>query len=150
VDATFNVTVALGVFLLLSLATGRPLPAPGAEGEPPPWNPLAFAASLVPLALQWMLIARTGQSVGKRYLGMSIVRADGQRPGWVQSVLLRHGVFTALTVMPTLLGAAQVPVSVLQPLTLLVGAFSVANVLRILQPSRRCLHDLLAGTYVAG
>ena len=79
----------------------------------------------------WMLAVR-GQTVGKRLLGIRIVRVqDDANPGFVHAVVLRSFV-------PILLRAIPV-----------VGlGFWLVDVLCIFREDRRCLHDLIAGTKV--
>jgi uncharacterized RDD family membrane protein YckC len=79
----------------------------------------------------WMLAVR-GQTVGKRLLGIRIVRVqDDANPGLVHAVLLRSFV-------PMLIRA--VPVFGL--------GFWLVDVACIFRADRRCLHDLIAGTKV--
>lgn len=89
---------------------------------------LAIAAAVI-LGLQWRLITRYGQSLGKRLTGLRIVTRDGERVGFLRGVLLRE-------IVMTLVGVA------------LGGLPLLADPLLGLRNSRRCLHDLLAGTQV--
>jgi uncharacterized RDD family membrane protein YckC len=81
---------------------------------------------------QLTLLAREGQTIGKRALGVRIVRTvDGSNPGGVSTILARG-------VVPGVIGSIPV-----------VGpVFSIANVLFIFRENRRCLHDYIAGTSV--
>lgn len=154
VDAAFNAAVGMVAYVAIAAASGLPLEGMASltstQTEPAQWNPLAFAASLVPLAIQWVLIGQTGQSVGKRFLGTQIVLRDGRAAGWVHGVLLRSVPFVLLGMLPSLLVAAHVRDEMAQPVSLLAMAISLVDVLRIFRPSRRCLHDEIAGTFVAG
>jgi len=87
---------------------------------------------LVCAAVQtWMLTVR-GQTVGKRLLGIRIVRVqDDANPGFVHAVLLRSFV-------PILIRA--IPVFGL--------GFWLVDVGCIFRADKRCLHDLIAGTKV--
>jgi len=79
---------------------------------------------------QWVLISITAQSLGKRALGMRIVRhSDGAPVGFVRGVLLRAIVSRVLMRLMCRLG-------------------SLIDVLVIFTPDRRCLHDYIAGTVV--
>jgi len=83
----------------------------------------------------WMLAVR-GQTVGKRLLGIRIVRVqDDANPGFVHAVLLRGFV-------PILNRA----------LIMLIPVFGLGfwlvDVACIFRDDRRCLHDLIAGTKV--
>ena len=80
---------------------------------------------------QWYLIATTGQSLAKRWLGIKIVRIDGSPLGFVNGVILRSWVIGALSNIPVL------------------GAIvALVNPLMIFGEERRCLHDHIAGTRV--
>jgi uncharacterized RDD family membrane protein YckC len=80
---------------------------------------------------QWYLIATTGQSLGKRYLHVKIVMADGRAVGFVHGVVLRAWVIALLSGIPY------------------VGScVSLVDALMILNADRRCLHDRIAGTIV--
>lgn len=80
---------------------------------------------------QLVLLYRSGQTVGKKIVGIRIVRVDGSRASFPRLLFLRYGV-------PTLIG--MIPY---------VGwIFSLADPLFIFGESRRCLHDMLAETIV--
>ena len=82
------------------------------------------------VALNYGLLSREGQTIGKRAAGVRIVRSDGSRAG-VGHLLLRR----------------YLPVAVL-------GAIPVVNVLTgidalcIFRSSRKCIHDDIADTIV--
>lgn len=83
--------------------------------------------TLVNLRLLW----RDGQSVGKRWLGVRILRDDGTRATLTRLLGMRWFVPGALGMVPA------------------VGwIFSLANVLFVFSTSRRCLHDRIADTIV--
>jgi len=79
----------------------------------------------------WML-AVGGQTVGKRLLGIRIVRVqDDANPGFAHAVLLRSFVPMLIRAVPA------------------VGlGFWLVDVLCIFREDQRCLHDLIAGTKV--
>lgn len=83
------------------------------------------------MGYQWYLISTTGQSLGKRWLGVQIVRVDGSPLGFVHGVILRSWILGALGNVP---GVGPI-----------VG---LVNALMIFGEERRCLHDLIAGTRV--
>lgn len=83
------------------------------------------------LAAQLILLYRHGQTVGKRLVGIKIVRTDGSRAGLRRIVLLR-------SLVPGLIGV----IPLLGPL------FSLADPLFIFGDEKRCLHDHLADTIV--
>ena len=79
-------------------------------------------------AVQTVLIARDGQSLGKRWMRIRVVdHLTGERPSWVRLLLVR--------VLGNLV-LRQIPLY--YPID---GAF-------ILGADRRCLHDVIAGTKV--
>ncbi|KGQ19108.1 RDD domain containing protein [Lysobacter dokdonensis DS-58] len=78
-----------------------------------------------------MLLYKYGQTIGKRWLGIRIVRTDGTRAGLGRIIALRQFV-------PGLIGAIP-----------LVGPlFSLADPLFIFADDRRTLHDKIADTIV--
>lgn len=87
---------------------------------------------LVLLIIQiWMLTTR-GQSIGKRVLGIRIVRfADETNPGFVGAVLLR-------SILPGIIGIVPY----------LGFIFTIVDYCFIFRDDRRCIHDLIAGTKV--
>jgi uncharacterized RDD family membrane protein YckC len=90
--------------------------------------------ALITLAIclyQWVKLSTTGQTLGKRWMGVRVVRVDGQPIGFGSAVVLRVW-------LPTLLQA----VPLLGPL------FGLVDVLWIFGQERRCVHDLMAGTRV--
>ncbi|HEX2569383.1 MAG TPA: RDD family protein [Polyangia bacterium] len=80
---------------------------------------------------QWSLISRTGQSLGKRWLRIRIVRVDGRPVDFTSGVILRSWV-------PFLIGLIPY-VGIL---------FGLIDSLCIFSSERRCLHDGIAGTKV--
>ncbi|WP_246137599.1 RDD family protein [Myxococcus llanfairpwllgwyngyllgogerychwyrndrobwllllantysiliogogogochensis] len=90
--------------------------------------PVVYAPALLVLLIQASLIRGTGASLGKRLLGLRVVRRDG-RPAEVWRIALLRNVL---------------------PLALCgyCGWFGLADVLFIAGEDRRCLHDWVAGTRV--
>ena len=83
-------------------------------------------------AIQTWMLSMRGQTVGKRLLGIRIVRVqDDTNPGFVHAVLLR-------SVVPIIIRA--VPMFGL--------GFWLVDVGCIFRTDKRCLHDLIAGTKV--
>jgi uncharacterized RDD family membrane protein YckC len=87
---------------------------------------------LVHLALNGYLLAKSGQTLGKRVVGIRIVNhRDGEKTPFDKIVLLR--------LLPVQV-AALIPA---------VGAFlSLIDVLLIFRKDQRCIHDHIAGTIV--
>lgn len=80
---------------------------------------------------QLYLLHKYGQTVGKRMLGIKIVRGDGSRAGLGRIFALRYFV-------PGLIGAIP-----------FVGfIFSLADPLFIFGEEKRCIHDMIADTIV--
>jgi uncharacterized RDD family membrane protein YckC len=96
---------------------------------------VAFAAGSAVLAglvaINLAMLGHHGQSIGKRLLGLRIVRMDGRRIGLARVVALR----TLLPCAASFVPFAGVP-------------FVLANVALLFGPSRRTLHDRLAGSMV--
>ncbi len=83
-----------------------------------------------------ILLSREGQTLGKRFIGIRIVRANGERAGLGRLFWLRY-------VAPGFI------VGVMSSIWTLLGSIlSLANVLWIFGEQRRCLHDYLADTIV--
>jgi uncharacterized RDD family membrane protein YckC len=81
--------------------------------------------------INWRLLERAGQTVGKRLLGIRIVRSDGSAAGARHIVLRRYTPYSLLGAIP------------------LLGPFiSLLNVCFIFLESRKCLHDEVADTIV--
>jgi len=102
--------------------------------EPSEWllAALGFAiAGGLYLAINGHLLAKHGQSVGKRLCGIRIVRQDGSAPTLWEVFVKRY-----LSIL--LLG--QIPMA--------GNLVSLVDALFIFRKDRRCLHDLLAGTLV--
>ena len=83
------------------------------------------------LVINFVMLHRTGQTIGKRLLNVKIVRTDGSRAGLTRIFFLRM-------LVPGLIGGIP-----------FVGfIFAIADPLFIFQESRRCVHDLIADTVV--
>jgi len=110
----------------------------GVVSDPRATNPsvgsafLALVVSMVLfLVMQGYLLATTGQSIGKKLLGLRIVRSDGERAGPARVIGLRYLLIWVI---------ASVPI---------VGwMFAIVDVLMIFRDSRKCLHDNIADTIV--
>lgn len=92
---------------------------------------LTFVAMAALLVVNLVGLDRRGQTLGKRALGIRILRRDGTHPSFGRSFGLR-------AVVPGVIGA----VPLIGPL------FALIDVLWILGDERRCLHDLMADTVV--
>jgi uncharacterized RDD family membrane protein YckC len=77
------------------------------------------------------LVAANGQSIGKRIVGIKVVRTDGSRASFARIFLLRN----VVNALPNLLPY--------------VGwLYQLVDPLLIYQESRQCLHDRIADTIV--
>jgi uncharacterized RDD family membrane protein YckC len=77
------------------------------------------------------LVAANGQSIGKRVVGIKVVRSDGSRASFARIFLLRNVVNGLPNLLPY------------------VGwLYQLIDPLLIYQESRQCLHDKLADTIV--
>lgn len=88
----------------------------------------AAVSALVPSVISWVLITREGQSLGKRWTGIRIVRRDGGPPGFLLGVIVRNWFLRAVD--------------------LLCGVVVLVDHLFIFVKGSRALHDYLAQTWV--
>ena len=89
------------------------------------------------LIVQIVMLSMRGQTIGKRLLGIRIVRfGDGSNPGFVRAWLLRS------------LGVGLIGTLAALILPMLGNLFSIVNYGFIFRADRRCLHDLIADTKV--
>ncbi|WP_141619451.1 RDD family protein [Myxococcus sp. AB036A] len=97
-------------------------------GEPAMKAPVVYVPALLALLVQASLIRGTGASLGKRLLGIRVVRSDGRPAGVWRIALLRNALPIALCSY--------------------CGWFGLVDALFIVGEDRRCLHDWVAGTRV--
>lgn len=96
------------------------------------------------------LLATRGQTIGKKILGLRIIKADGENPGFVGAFLLRTAVPLLLYAMPLMFYAVSWrsgPDSLVM-ITWLGVVFFLIDILFIYGEEQRCLHDRMAGTIV--
>ena len=93
---------------------------------------LTVFAGLIFVRLNASLIARKGQTIGKKLLAIQVVDHQANKPlSFWNFVLRRYSILLLLPVIPV------------------VGVFaSMIETLFIFRVDRRCLHDLVAGTKV--
>jgi uncharacterized RDD family membrane protein YckC len=98
-------------------------------------NPLSrfmiMPATLPLYIYQWNLITRTGQTIGKKWMRIRVIKLDGSPLGFGDGVVLREWVMQGINFIPCV-----------GPLISFVGY------LMIFGGERRCLHDRIAGTRV--
>jgi uncharacterized RDD family membrane protein YckC len=80
---------------------------------------------------QIYLLSTRGQTLGKKWMGIKIVKLDGSNPGFVGAVLLRAFVNGLIGAIPYL-----------------GMVYSLVDILMIFREDRRCVHDMIAGTRV--
>ncbi|MDZ7950863.1 pentapeptide repeat-containing protein [Nostoc sp. DedQUE09] len=143
------------VLVVTERAIARPLALPvsyGIRNVAWPTNILWTIALLAPVTLSWWqlyLLAKTGSTIGKRWLKVRVVNEQGKAPG-LGAVVIREGV-----------GRWTVPISIAYLLWRYsfafpnLGLFTFLSLLMIVgegiglpsRRGRRALHDQLAGTY---
>ena len=96
-----------------------------------PGTTISVVALLAWCVITAWFVATNGQSVGKRIVGIKVVRTDGSRASFARIVLLRN----VVSGLPTLFPYVGLLYQLIDPLF-------------IYQESRRCLHDMLADTIV--
>lgn len=92
------------------------------------WAAIAFAVFAL---VQYVPLNATGQTWGKKLLGIKIVDLAGAKPP-----------------VGRLLGLRYLPVQVIGNVPLIGPVLGIVNVLLIFRADRRCGHDLIAGTQV--
>ncbi len=92
---------------------------------------LALAAIAGIFVYTAVLVYRYGQTIGKRAMGIRVVRTDGSRVGFGRFIFLRW-----------------LPVTILSMIPLLGYVISLLDVLLIFRENRLCVHDNIADTKV--
>lgn len=92
---------------------------------------LAVLAFIAIVAWNGILLARNGQTIGKKSAGIRVVRTSGDDAGFARLFFLRSGLSWLLASIP---GVG--------------GLYALLDVLFIFRADRRCLHDLIADTKV--
>jgi uncharacterized RDD family membrane protein YckC len=124
------------------------------EGQQFPDPQVVLASTLVAVlcmlgtsAVQWALITKTSQSVGKRLVGIRIRRTSGARVAFLDGVVFRDWPMSWFKfVVGGALGQALQVGPFGTPIMVLV--ITAVDALPMLGPRRRCVHDYLAGTVV--
>ncbi|MCA9626302.1 MAG: RDD family protein [Myxococcales bacterium] len=133
-DQRLMAAITDGLLLIVSVAAGLAIASQFMEldlADPDAGVRLQIAAlvSSVPMnVIQWYLVAKSGQTIGKKMQRIRIVRMDGQPVGFVHGVALRSWV----------LGAVR----------FIVTCMPILDCLYIFREDRRCIHDLIADTQV--
>ena len=90
-------------------------------------NFTAFVGFIVCLVINFRLLSRNGQSIGKKLLNIKVVRTDGSRASLARVFWVRNVLNGVLGVVPL---------------------YAIVDFLFIFGEARRCLHDRLADTIV--
>lgn len=99
---------------------------------------LAGAIGMAVLITQIVLVAKNGQTIGKKVFGIRMITSAGEVPSIWRVFFLRW--------LPFAVVAGVVQMVIKKPGSGLV--IHLVDVLLIFQPTRRCLHDLFADTHV--
>jgi len=131
--AIIDTIILLVIVLPLMVLGGYWETAMAAAGEVPLlttllWAAIGFAVFVV---VQWIPLNASGQTWGKRMLGIRIVDMDGEKPPIGRLIALRY-----------------LPVQVATNVPVVGLLLATVNVLLIFRSDRRCGHDLIAGTRV--
>ncbi|QMT34084.1 RDD family protein [Conchiformibius steedae DSM 2580] len=118
------------------------------------------ASALIPLTLLiplvygiWQLVqySRHGQTLGKKIVGIRVIREDGSNPGFM-GVVLREGVYNIILLAITLLIALPLGLTSKNVINIydwiLMFASLICVVMLFAVPDRRTLQDMLAKTVV--
>jgi uncharacterized RDD family membrane protein YckC len=108
---------------------------------------LVVCATVTLTIYQWFLTASSGQSLGKRWIGIRIVHASGRPCGFIDGVVVRIWLPAALAYgAGLLLGSSAI--TLFRPSGASINPLFLCDAALIFGASRRCLHDRLAGTLV--
>jgi uncharacterized RDD family membrane protein YckC len=120
------VGIPMSVFLTIVLNRMYPIPE-----QPPSLFAIWLATLLIYVAYEVILVARLGQTVGKRMIGIRVVDLDGDIPGWAKA--------TRRFLLP--FAAGMIPyIGLPLGIAVFLRAAFVGD--------RRGFHDLFAGTRV--
>ncbi len=126
--------ILAGVYWLLAITVLKPIvpnPTSGAEASFGSMLTSMVVYLVLFLLIQGYLLVTSGQTIGKKLLGLRIVRSSGERGDAGRVIGLRYLLIWVI---------ASIPV---------VGwIFALVNVLMIFRDSRKCLHDNIADTIV--
>jgi uncharacterized RDD family membrane protein YckC len=150
IDGIFEVAVEMAFAFPLHRAGLDLFAAYQVRGHAPnlPTPTLFFLCQLIPSAVQWALISRSGQSLGKKAVGTVIVTTEGMAVGFVRGVLLRAAPWLALGVVKHVLVSFAATMTFGRVFEYGTMALALVDALFIFRSDLRCLHDHIAGTNV--
>ena len=96
-----------------------------------PWFYIGLLAAIVTLTITATLVQRNGQTIGKKLLGIKVVRKDGSRATLSRIFWLRYLVNKLFMLIPVL-----------------GSIYGLVDALFIFSEAKRCCHDYLADTIV--
>jgi uncharacterized RDD family membrane protein YckC len=131
--AIIDTIILLVILLPLMFVGGYWQAAMSAGGQVPLATTLLWAVIgiAVFVAVQWVPLNASGQTWGKRVLGIRIVDMDGAKPP-----------------IGRLIGLRYLPIQAVGNIPFVGALVGLVNVLLIFRGDRRCGHDLIAGTQV--
>lgn len=112
-------------------ARGNPLAVWIALASTGGWFYLGVLVALVVFVIDLILLARNGQTIGKKLLGIKVVRVDGSPVTLFRVFFLRYVVNTLISLIP-----------------FLGSIYGLADSLMIFGEKRRTIHDHIADTIV--
>ena len=109
---------------------------------------VVVAASIAWMVWMIVLLYRYGQTVGKKVMGIRVVRMDGSRVSFARFFFIRGGVLVVIRAVVGGIGGGMAAVAHVR-----YGNFSgylvtLIDALMIFGAARRCLHDYIADTQV--
>jgi uncharacterized RDD family membrane protein YckC len=127
----FTPAYVMNFATLAQQARGNPMAVWISLAKTGGWFYVGLLGALAVLAIDLFLLARNGQTIGKKLLGIKVVRVDESPVSLSRVFLLRYVLNTFLTLIP-----------VAGPL------YSLVDSLMIFSESRRTVHDRIADTIV--
>jgi uncharacterized RDD family membrane protein YckC len=128
--------IVFGVMVYLPLIVGSVLAPSTAEAGPEFNGDTSLGVAVIVVTLigfvvwLWLTITymnRNGQSIGKKFLAIKVIRMDGAPVSLSRLIWLRNGVNALISIIPL---------------------YTLIDVLFIFGESRQCLHDKIADTTV--
>ena len=132
-----SILVIFPVLIVFALGMGTEVLGIGAREVPTDetmvniFSIFIFLWFMALFVINMILLYQNGQTIGKRMLSIKIVRVDGSRAELLRIIFLR-----------------ALPTGLLSSIPAIGNLFFLIDALLIFQDSRRCLHDLIAGTIV--